>query len=143
MVTSLLPDLNTPAQRRYFVRLFADRTAADSLLGPAFARTQAAGFRYVSAQEYAWWETALTGSRYTGRPPHSSCPETFNAQLFARWCRVLDTTLDEHFHGPLASAAKGYVRNTSSMLAHLQLARQVSGVPALLTRRATSGRQTV
>jgi hypothetical protein len=117
----ILPDLDTPALRRHFVNLFTARIAKDDVLGLAFSRPFETEIHYVSAQEYAWWELALTGDWYQGQPGHA---QPHAGPLFARWCQLLKNTFYENFSGPQTTDAQGHVLNLATMLAHRHLTQQ-------------------
>lgn len=121
MDNRLLPDLNTPAQRRQFVNLFTARLAQDEVVSLVFRRPLETGIHYISAQEFAWWELALTGAWYQGQPGHA---QPHAGPLFARWCQVLKNTFYEHFNGPQATEAQGHVLNLATMLMHRHLTQQ-------------------
>ena len=117
VLTPWITDFNIPAQCRRFVRRFARRVAGDALLGRAFPSQ-----RHPPAEgEYAWWEQALTGSHYTGRPLHREAGPPFTASQIGRWCSLLEESLYEAFGSPAASEVKGHVLNLATMLAHWQL----------------------
>ena len=125
MVTPSFSDLATPAQRQRFVDLFAARIAGDKLLGPAFGVP-----RHITLREYAWWEQALTGRCYQGRllgeiPGQPPC-----GTYFVRWCAQLESIFKNHFYGPHAAEARGYVLNVATMLAHWQLVRGLRSAAA-------------
>ena len=119
MATSTLPDLGTPAQRRRFARLFSARVATDEQLSQAFSG--AAGLGAITQQEYAWWEQALTGAHYHGRPLYSANGLLHCADLFGHWCHLLKTTLHEYFRGTQATDAQAHVLNFATMLTHQRL----------------------
>ncbi|GAB3847173.1 hypothetical protein GCM10028822_08190 [Hymenobacter terrigena] len=119
MATHLPSDLATPSQRHRFVELFAARIAEDELLGPVFG-----GAGHLTRREYAWWEQALTGMRYYGRLLADTAGQLPCSTYFERWCKVLETTFRQYFHGPDAAEAQGHVLNVATMLGHWQLARQ-------------------
>lgn len=121
-----LPDCISPKQFRRFVRLFTHRVAGDALLSPAFPGPHHA----PAAGEYAWWEQALAGRHYTGRPPHREATPPFTARQIGRWCSLLETSLDETLSDPGAAEAKGLVLNLATMLAHWQLNQQGVGTAA-------------
>ena len=133
MLTSSLPNYINPTQQRRFVRQFTHRVAGDALLGCAFA-----GQPFPPDDgEYTWWEQALTGGHYTGRPLHRDAVPLFTAQQIERWCRLLEASLDEVFSGPTAAEVKGHVLNLATMLAHWQrsqwrVAAEAARQPAVL-----------
>lgn len=130
MATFLLPDLETPRQRRRFVRLFLTRLSADQTLNPAFHGPHSP--QRPTAQEYAWWERALTGTRYHGRPTPAFTQPQLLAPQFSNWCQHLKKTFTSHFCGPGATAAQGQVLDFATMLAHARL-RQPVPAPKLTT----------
>lgn len=119
MAVRSLPDLTTPWHRHRFVELFAARLAEDELLGPVFG-----GQGHVLRREYAWWEQALTGMCYYGRLPDNAAGQLPCSTYFRRWCTALEDTFRQHFHGPSATEAQGYVLNLATMLGHWHLAQQ-------------------
>ncbi|UOQ96473.1 hypothetical protein MUN81_14625 [Hymenobacter sp. 5317J-9] len=121
MATLSLPDFSGPARHRRFVRLFTDRIAHDALLSAFFPDAQP----LPSRREYDWWEKALAGQLYTGRPPGHQCGPWPTADHLAHWCRLLEMTLDEEFAGPQATAAKCHVLNLGTLLAQWQLMQTV------------------
>ncbi|MGY2132505.1 hypothetical protein ACW9KT_09765 [Hymenobacter sp. HD11105] len=121
MDNRFLPDLDTPAQRREFVNLFTANIAQDDVLSLVFSRPLETEIHYVSAQEYAWWELALTGAWYQGQPGHA---RPHAGPLFACWCQLLKSTFYENFSGPQATEAQGHVLNLATMLMHRHLTQQ-------------------
>jgi truncated hemoglobin YjbI len=120
VLTPWPPDCDTQTQSRLFVRQFAHRVASDPLLGPTFP-----GQHHTPADcEYAWWEQALTGSLYTGRPLHREATPPFTPAQISRWCTLLEESLHDAFGGPAANEIKGHVLNLATMLAHWQLSQQ-------------------
>ncbi|GAB3853872.1 hypothetical protein GCM10028822_23160 [Hymenobacter terrigena] len=102
------------------MRQFAHRVASDPLLSPAFP-----GQLHTPVDcEYAWWEQALTGSLYTGRPLHREATPPFTARQIGRWCTLLEESLHEAFGAAAATEIKGHVLNLATMLAHWQLSQQ-------------------
>jgi truncated hemoglobin YjbI len=118
-----LPDSTSPVRLRRFVRQFANRVADDALLSTVFP----GGHQPLAQRMYAWWEQALSGLCYTGRPPGHEPAKPLTAQHFVRWCGLLEASLNEEFSGPLAMVAKGHVLNVGTMVAHWQLTRQCTG----------------
>ena len=112
-------DLATPLQRQRFVKLFAARIAEDELLGAAFG-----GAGHISRSEYAWWEQALTGMSYYGRLLANTASQLPCGTYFERWCKILENTFQQYYHGPSAAEAHGYVLNVGTMLGHWRLAQQ-------------------
>lgn len=109
------------------MRQFTHRVAGDTLLGGAFAGQP----HTPDASEYAWWEQALTGSHYIGRPPRREAAPLFTPPQIERWCGLLEASLDEVFSGPTATEVKGHVLNLATMLAHWQLSqRRAAGLMA-------------
>jgi hypothetical protein len=131
MDNRLIPDLDTPAQRRQFVNLFTARIAQDDVLSLVFSRPFETEIHYVSAQEYAWWELALTGNWYQGQPGYA---QPHAGPLFARWCQLLKNTFYENFSGPQATEAQGHVLNLATMLTHRHLTQQPEYEDADLTQ---------
>ncbi|MDO7852463.1 hypothetical protein [Hymenobacter convexus] len=114
----------TPAQCQRFVREFAQRVVGDALLGRAFPARP----RTPHGSEYAWWEQALVGAHYTGRPLHRETAPLFTASQIERWCSLLETNLDEAFGEAAAGEAKGHVLNLATMLAHWELSQPAGGL---------------
>lgn len=126
MLTSCIPTRINLTRQRRFVRQFTHRVADDTLLGCAFA-----GQPFPPDDgEYAWWEQALTGGHYTGRPLHRDAVPLFTAQQIGRWCGLLEASLDEVFSSPTAAEVKGHVLNLATMLAHWQLSQRSAAAEA-------------
>jgi truncated hemoglobin YjbI len=125
MDTSSLPDLDTPARRQQLVSQFMDRLANDALLCPVFGNSMTAD-RPVSspAEQQAWWDAALAGECYQGRPLRATHVHPYTGPLYERWCQLLKNTFDRNFEGPEATAAQGHVLNLATMLSHWRLAQQ-------------------
>ncbi|TGE23882.1 hypothetical protein E5K00_01310 [Hymenobacter aquaticus] len=138
MPTPLFPDLSSTAQRRRFTRLFGARLAADALLGSWFGPVAPA----AAGAEAAWWELALTGNSYCGRPSRPSLPDApLMPALLARWCQLLDDTMTENFAGPRAQAARAGLRNLATMRTHWLLTHQrQSAAPQAPATRSGSTR---
>lgn len=132
-------DLSSPALRRRFVALFTARVATDPLLGSLFCPVSNRASRTVTGPEYAWWELALTGHSYCGRPRSFTNNTPLTATHLARWSQLLDDTLAENFAGPLTQAARTALRNLAAMRTHWQLVsqRRPAGlrIPAAASRR--------
>ena len=127
MLTNCLSECKTSEVCRNFVRHFANQLAGDALLGRAFP-----GMHHLPDEgEYAWWEEALAGSHYTGRPLHREAAPPFSAQQIGRWCNLLEVSLDEAFSESVAAEVKGHVLNLATMLAHWQLTHQGTGTKAV------------
>jgi truncated hemoglobin YjbI len=127
MLTHCLLKFNLSEPCRSFVRHFANQLAGDALLGRAFP-----GKHPLSADgEYAWWEEALAGRHYTGRPLHREAAPPFSAQQIGRWCNLLEGSLDQAFSDSVAAEAKGHVLNLATMLAHWQLTHRGMGKKAV------------
>ncbi|MCB2379201.1 hypothetical protein LGH70_16500 [Hymenobacter sp. BT635] len=120
MPAHLASDLSCTAQCRRFARLFTARLATDTLLGPLFSPAR----EEASTAEYAWWELALTGRSYHGRPTSGTHDTPLTAAHLARWCQLLDDTLAANFTGPLTQAARAALRNLATMRTHWQLVGQ-------------------
>ncbi|MBD2721059.1 globin family protein [Hymenobacter armeniacus] len=126
MLTPRFSDCISPLQCRRFVHQFAHRVAGDALLGRAFPRPHHA----PDGGECAWWEQALLGNRYTGRPLQRDAAPLFTASQLERWCRLLETSLDEALDVLVAAEAKGHVLNLATMRAYWQFHRLGTGAHA-------------
>jgi truncated hemoglobin YjbI len=102
-----------------------DRLANDDVLSPVFGGTTNADSLGASHEEeqQAWWDAALAGECYQGRPLRATHVPPYIGPLYERWCRLLKNTFDKNFDGPEATAAQGHVLNLATMLAHWQLAQ--------------------
>ncbi|GAB2955182.1 hypothetical protein GCM10027048_21100 [Hymenobacter coalescens] len=123
--TRPLPDLSSPLERRRFARLFTARVADDALLGPVFGRPQE-----PAQAEYEWWERALAGHCYLGRPPHGGHWPCSEAQV-RRWRQLLTATFRSAFAGPQAAEAEARLLNEAAMRGHWQLTQRHRPAPAL------------
>lgn len=122
-----LPDLDTPARRQQLISQFMDRLANDEVLSSVFGNPMNAYSRNTAHKEQqAWWESALAGECYQGRPLRATHVHPYIGPLYERWCRLLKNAFDRNFDGPEATAAQAHVLNLATMLAHWQLAQQHS-----------------
>ncbi|GAB3242420.1 hypothetical protein GCM10027346_38650 [Hymenobacter seoulensis] len=119
--------------------LFTARVADDALLGPLFCPASGLASVAAAGPEYAWWELALTGHSYCGRPSSHFRHNPLSAAHLARWCYLLDDTLALNFSGPLSRAAGAALRNMAAMGTHWQLVSQrrpaTVKAPAPVSRR--------
>ncbi|QIL74889.1 hypothetical protein [Hymenobacter sp. HDW8] len=121
-----LPDLDTPARRQQLVSQFMDRLANDELLSSVFGNSINADGSAAPAEHQAWWDSALAGECYQGRPLRATHVHPYTGPLYERWCQLLKNTFDRNFEGPEATAAQGHVLNLATMLSHWRLAQQDS-----------------
>jgi hemoglobin len=105
------------------VRAFYRDAATDDLLGPVFEAAHVDWPAHVAALTDFWaWQ--LFGERgYDGNPlrahepVHAVCP--FTDAHFDRWLDLFTATVDAHFAGPAADAAKQRAAKMARALARL------------------------
>jgi hemoglobin len=113
------------------VRAFYRDAATDDLLGPVF---EAAGVDWAAHLDTLtrFWAWQLLGERgYEGNPlrAHEPIDERvpFTDAHFERWLTLFVTTVDEHFAGPTADAAKQRAAKMAHALRRLLRGREAGG----------------
>ena len=103
-------DLRSRDDVERLVRSFYRDAAMDDLLGPIFAAARVDWPSHIGRLTDFWCWQLLGHSSYTGNPlrahvpAHSHTP--FTDAHFERWRDLFTTTVDHHFRGPTADAAK-------------------------------------
>lgn len=100
-------DITSRADIEFLVNTFYDKIRADDLIGTIFNTIIQDRWPVHLSKMYSFWETVLQGNHtYAGAPfmPHARLP--LEQQHFDRWLSLFDSTLNEHFSGPVADDAK-------------------------------------
>ncbi|AYA36019.1 hypothetical protein D3Y59_02475 [Hymenobacter oligotrophus] len=111
------------AHCKAFVHDLYRRIGLDAMLRPLFG--EPAGLTRVPQPEevYWFWESALQGACYEGRPFPRQQPLPHLLAVFGRWQQVLAETLDAHYPRPQAEELKAKTTNLAVMLQHHNLHR--------------------
>lgn len=100
-------DISTIEDIRTMVDLFYNSVQQDAILGPIFNEKLKDQWTPHLEKMYRFWETILLEVHtYSGSPfpPHAHLP--VGKEHFNRWTGLFNTTIDTHFHGPIADEAK-------------------------------------
>ena len=107
-------DVTTRADVALLVRAFYREAAVDVVLGPVFKAAHVDWAAHVPVVTDFWcWQLLGTPgyARHTldaHRPAHGAVP--FTGAHFERWLLIWESTVDDHFAGPAAEAAKRRAR---------------------------------
>jgi hemoglobin len=104
--TTPKPDIAGPADIRLLVDSFYGKVRVDPLLGGIFNSVIRDRWPQHLEKMYTFWGTILLGEQsYQGAPfrPHKELP--VEQRHFDRWLQLFRTTVEEHFHGPVAHLA--------------------------------------
>jgi hemoglobin len=106
-----MDDISTREDCARLVRAFYERALVDEVIGFLFTDVAHLDLEHHLPRITCFWETVLLGARSYGGGafrPHLQ----LNAQVplraghFQRWLWLWNATVDEHFNGPVAEAAK-------------------------------------
>lgn len=117
------PDIRTTDDIELLVRAFYRDVATDDLLGPIFAAAEVDWPSHIDTLTRFWaWQ--LLGERgYEGNPllAHTPVHERwpFAEAHFTRWLELFTSTIDTHFAGSGAEAAKQRAAKMASALRRL------------------------
>ncbi|UYZ59707.1 globin family protein [Hymenobacter latericus] len=111
------------ANPKAFVHDLYRRISLDAMLRPLFG--DAASLARVPQPDlvYLFWESAMQGSCYEGRPFPRPQPVPHLLAAFGRWQQVLAETLDAHFPRHQADELKARTANLALLLQHHLLHR--------------------
>ena len=106
------PDIALPADVKTLIDAFYAKVQADDVIGYIFNDIAHVDWPKHLPVMYAFWEFLLLGNAdgYKGNPIqkhfdlHQKHP--LKAEHFDRWVALFQSTVDEHFAGPVAENAK-------------------------------------
>lgn len=132
-------DLRDSADIEQLVRAFYRYAAMDDLLGPVFEAAHVDWSVHIP-KLIDFWSWQLFGVRgYEGNPLRAHAPlqaaTPFRDEHYARWLELFDETVDEHFRGPMAEAAKSRARKMAKALRRLLAGESASPPNEGLLRR--------
>ncbi len=116
-------DITTRDDIDLLVRSFYRYAAMDELLGPIFEAAHVDWPSHIDTLT-AFWAWQLLGEQgYEGNPLRAHEPvhevTPFADEHFERWLELFTGTIDEHFVGPSAEAAKVRARRMASAMRRL------------------------
>ena len=116
-------DLRDSADIEQLVRAFYRYAAMDDLLGPVFEAAHVDWSVHIP-KLIDFWSWQLFGVRgYEGNPLRAHAPlqaaTPFRDEHYERWLELFGETVDEHFRGPMAEAAKSRARKMAKALRRL------------------------
>jgi hemoglobin len=128
-VPEALPDIETDADCELLVRDFYGRAMADEKIGPLFTDVAELDLEAHIPVIAAFWATNLLGAKsYRGGAfgvhgrLHQKAPGGLKREHFERWLVLWCQTVDEHFDGPIAAAAKVHaLRVANAFFGRLQM----------------------
>ena len=113
-----MPDLTTEADIQRLVDGFYARALTDPLLAAVFINFAHIDLRHHLPQLYDFWSGILLGtSRYRGFPMRQHFPLPLTLAHFERWLALFLETVDAHFAGPTADAAKRHAQHVGRVFA--------------------------
>jgi hemoglobin len=107
-------DIATQEDVVIFVDRFYDLVVRDELLAPIFVDIAAVDFDEHLPKMYSFWSSILLGAgTYHGAPfpVHAALRQHITPGHFERWLQLFEQTIDTHFRGDMAEAAKQRARN--------------------------------
>jgi hemoglobin len=128
MATEALPDIETDADCERIVRAFYGKAMEDERIGWIFTDVAELDLEAHIPRITAFWATNLLGSKsYSGGAfgPHARLHEKaggLEKEHFERWLVLWCQTVDEHYDGPIAAAAKVHaLRLANAFFGRLQM----------------------
>jgi hemoglobin len=92
---------------KIFVDDFYDRIKGDDLLGPIFNFRLSTYWQPHLEKMYSFWNAALFGIKgYNGSPFMKHANMDLRDEHFERWLSLFNSTIDEHYAGPVSEDAK-------------------------------------
>ena len=107
-----MKDIVDPKDIKTLIDAFYSTVTKDALLGPIFNDIAEVDWDHHLPIMYAFWEFLLLGTpdAYRGNPiqKHLDLHQkiSLKAEYFDRWLSLFQSTVDEHFDGPVAKDAK-------------------------------------
>ncbi len=124
-------DLRDASDIGRLVRAFYRRAATDDLLGPVFEAAHVDWSVHIP-KLIDFWSWQLFGVRgYEGNPLRAHEPlqtaTPFRDEHYERWLELFEETVDDHFHGLNAEAAKSRARKMAKALRRLLVGESSPG----------------
>lgn len=102
-----MDDIKDLSSIKILVDAFYGKVRTDDLLGPVFFAVIKEDWQPHLDKMYAFWNAALFGvPGFKGNPFARHAPLPITGGHFARWIKLFEETIDEHFEGPKASETK-------------------------------------
>ena len=116
-------DLRTRDDVERLVRSFYRDVAMDDRLGPIFAEAHVDWPSHIDRLTDFWCWQLLGEASYAGNPLRAHEPvhhrTPFTGEHFERWLELFTATVDDHFRGPTAEAAKARAIKMATALGRL------------------------
>ena len=108
-MTNTLPDISSEEDIRTLVNSFYDLVRKDDLLQPIFDDVAKVNWDEHLPHLCDFWSALLLGTRrFQGKPWPKHAVLPVGKDHFRRWLALFFETVDRHFAGPRAEAAKGF-----------------------------------
>ena len=101
-----MKDIENIDDIKFLINEFYDKVRQDALLAPVFA-SRISDWQPHLETMYRFWNAALFGVRgYVGNPFYKHAKLPIDGPHFQQWIKLFFETIDEHFAGTVAEAAK-------------------------------------
>ena len=125
-----MKQLETRDDVEFLVNKFYEKVGADKTIGFFFNDVAKVNWDLHLPKMYSFWESLLFGSAsYKGNPMRAHFPinemQAMEKHHFEQWLKLWIKTLEEHFEGEMAEAAKTKASNIANLMAHkMKMARR-------------------